>query len=126
MNDRQRDFGDTAMVKPHLAFTHTRELLGKQYTPTLATAYGPQYFPYEIVGTPLSVLLSLSLSRALSPAPMRSCHSTEQTYFPLSLSLSLSLVALCDRWHASHVLALSKRVYTSTLYQLLVYEALSY
>jgi len=44
-----RDFGDTAMVKPHLAFTHTRELLGKQYTPTLQTAYGPTYFPYEIV-----------------------------------------------------------------------------
>lgn len=37
------------MVKPHLAFTHTRELLGKQYTPTLQTAYGPTYFPYEIV-----------------------------------------------------------------------------
>ena len=71
VNDRQRDFGDTAMVKPHLAFTHTRELLGKQYTPTLATAYGPQYFPYEIVGTPLSLMLSFSLSRALSTFPMR-------------------------------------------------------
>lgn len=45
----QRDFGDTAMVKPHLAFTHTRELLGKQFSPTLKTAYGPGYFPYEIV-----------------------------------------------------------------------------
>jgi len=45
----QRDFGDTAMVKPHLAFTHTRELLGKQFSPTLQTAYGPGYFPYEIV-----------------------------------------------------------------------------
>jgi len=28
------------MVKPHLAFTHTRELLGKQFSPTLQTAYG--------------------------------------------------------------------------------------
>jgi len=28
------------MVKPHLAFTHTRELLGKQFGPTLQTAYG--------------------------------------------------------------------------------------
>jgi len=47
--NRQRDFGDTAMVKPHLAFTHTRELLGKQYSKTLLTDYGPSYFPYEIV-----------------------------------------------------------------------------
>ena len=28
------------MVKPHLAFTHTRELLGKQYSDSLKTAYG--------------------------------------------------------------------------------------
>ena len=48
-NPEDRSFGDTAMVKPHLAFTHTRELLGKQYSETLKNAYGPQYFPYELV-----------------------------------------------------------------------------
>jgi hypoxia up-regulated 1 len=48
-NPEDRSFGDTAMVKPHLAFTHTRELLGKQYSDTLKNAYGPQYFPYELV-----------------------------------------------------------------------------
>ena len=44
----QREFGDTAMVKPHLAFTHTRELLGKKYSKEALDAYGPHYFPYEI------------------------------------------------------------------------------
>uniref|UniRef100_A0A6U6CFQ6 Uncharacterized protein n=1 Tax=Guillardia theta TaxID=55529 RepID=A0A6U6CFQ6_GUITH len=36
------------MVKPHLAFTHTRELLGKKYSKEALDAYGPHYFPYEI------------------------------------------------------------------------------
>lgn len=45
----QREFGDTAMVKPHLAITHTRELLGKGYSKDVLEQYGPHYFPYEVI-----------------------------------------------------------------------------
>ena len=38
--ETQREFGDTAMVKPHLAITHTRELLGKSARAELVKIYG--------------------------------------------------------------------------------------
>jgi hypothetical protein len=38
--ETQREFGDTAMVKPHLAITHTRELLGKSAKAELVKIYG--------------------------------------------------------------------------------------
>mmetsp|Transcript_46472 Transcript_46472/g.123342 ORF Transcript_46472/g.123342 Transcript_46472/m.123342 type:complete len:840 (+) Transcript_46472:3-2522(+) len=47
--EAQREFGDTALVKPHLAITHTRELLGKSAKAELKKIYGPHYFPYEII-----------------------------------------------------------------------------
>jgi hypothetical protein len=47
-----REFGDTAMVKPHLAIVHTRELLGKSYNEESLKSYGPNYFPYEVPPPP--------------------------------------------------------------------------
>jgi hypothetical protein len=47
--DTERQFGDTALVKPHKAMTHTRELLGKGFKAEILKSYGPHYFPYEIV-----------------------------------------------------------------------------
>ena len=38
--EAQREFGDTAMVKPHQAITHTRELLGKSAKAELVKTYG--------------------------------------------------------------------------------------
>jgi hypoxia up-regulated 1 len=48
-DDTERQFGDTALVKPHKAMTHTRELLGKGFKAEILKSYGPHYFPYEIV-----------------------------------------------------------------------------
>ena len=46
--ETQREFGDTAMVKPHLAITHTRELLGKSAKAELVKIYGGKHRSLQI------------------------------------------------------------------------------
>jgi hypothetical protein len=64
--ETQREFGDTALVKPHLAITHTRELLGKSAKSELLKIYGEVGFSPVIIDRLIGFGQALTTSRTRS------------------------------------------------------------
>jgi hypothetical protein len=111
--ETQREFGDTAMVKPHLAITHTRELLGKSARAELVKIYGakacfesvrlpilmlwfpgPHYFPYEIIPDEERGAVKIKESdRFLSPeVTFTSCSFAMPAYDNVMLQVLVAMV----------------------------------